>query len=315
VPAFNPPHREIKGLTPENRIELIRAAIKPYTPELELDTQEIDRGGTSYTIKTLQALGKKYKKENMYFIMGSDAFQGLPQWKDYVELLKLSNFVITSRPGTFLTLASSDLPPGLNPLVKSEKSYGLLLKSGRQMISMELEDIDASATEIRKRIRAGHVVKQWLPESVLKIIEDRGFFKRTSPLVSDYRDFAIFCAKTALDKKAIGVKIYDMSKKNSYADYSVICSATSNRHAASIADNIAGIVKEEIGLSPLSKEGEREGLWVLLDFGAVVVHIFQDHVRDQYKIENLWKDCPQIQNEIKSDASTHSRSVETRSGL
>jgi ribosome silencing factor RsfS/YbeB/iojap len=130
--------------------------------------------------------------------------------------------------------------------------------------------------------------------------------------VGDYRDFSLLCGGLALDKKALDLKIYDMSKKNSYAEYSVICSATSSRHASSIADGILARVKEDIGLAPISLEGMRDGQWVLIDYGAVVVHIFQDAVRAQYKIEDLWRNCPQIQKAEKTPSVKKTQKQEAR---
>jgi ribosomal silencing factor RsfS len=53
-------------------------------------------------------------------------------------------------------------------------------------------------------------------------------------------------------------------------------------------------VKDEIGLKPLSIEGVGDGRWVLVDFGAAVLHVFEDTVRGHYKIEELWKKCRQL---------------------
>jgi len=299
VPANIPPHRELSGPSGEDRAAMVSACIRPYRPELELEEIEIKRGGVSYSFDTLKELNKKYKPENIFFIMGADAFAEFPQWKNFPQLLELSNFVVSSRPGASLSLAAEDLPEGLEDYVKFHKEKSLKLKTNREIIELELEDIDVSSTELRKRLRAGHEVSKWIPQNVIELIAEKSLYKRSSPLVADYRDFSKFCSLKALDKKALDLKIYDMTKLNAYAEYSVICSATSNRHAASIGEGIIETVKEDYGLTPISIEGMRDGHWVLIDYGSVVVHIFQDAVRTQYKIEDLWRKCPQFQNEIK----------------
>ena len=89
-----------------------------------------------------------------------------------------------------------------------------------------------------------------------------------------------------------------MTLKYSYADFSIICSATSYLLGSATANGILDAVKDEYGLLPISVEGLNEGQWVLVDFGVVVIHIFQDNVRQQYRIEELWKNCPQFQTEM-----------------
>ena len=173
----------------------------------------------------------------------------------------------------------------LEKFVKSRKENVITLRSGREIIALELDDIDVSATEVRKKLRNNLDVKKFLPPALVEYLNERGLYKRTSPLVKDYKTFATDCAGKALDKKALALKVYDMTKKNSYADFSVICSATSSRHAASIAEGIIESVKEEVGLKPISIEGLREGQWVLIDYGPVVIHVFQDAVEPNIKLK------------------------------
>jgi nicotinate-nucleotide adenylyltransferase len=300
VPNLTPPHRSSGGQHPEDRLEMINRSIKNYRDDLECDDREIRRGGISYAVDTLKELNQKYKAENIYFIMGADAFLDFPHWKDFPKLLELSNFVVTTRPGTEFSLDAVDLPAGLENFVKATDANKAILSTGRSITLVQLEDIDISSTEIRKLLRNNHNAQKFLVPSVLEYINEKGLYKRKSPLVEDYREFSFFCSRSALDKKALALKIYDMTRKNAYADYSIICSATSTKHATSIADGIIKTVKDEFGLTPISIEGMREGHWVLIDFGAVVVHVFQDTVRGQYNIEGLWQeDCQQIQHELK----------------
>ena len=304
IPAEKSPFREIVGPTSRERLKMIDLAIKAYEPELSSSDLEIERGGTSYTYETLRELGKTYKSKNIFFIMGADNFLEFPKWKNFDELLKLANFVVTTRPGTTLSSDETDLPKDLAVHVKKNEENVLKLKTGMTISFVELDDMDISSTEIRKRLRIDHDVKEFIPPNVLTYVEAQKFYKRTLPLVKDYRDFSIYCATKAIDRKALGVKLYDMTRKNGYADYSMICSATSTRHASSIADGILKSVKEDFGLTPISLEGTREGRWVLIDFGPVVIHVFEDAVRGTYNIEGLWKDNPQFQSEMTSLASS-----------
>ncbi|MBK9293768.1 MAG: nicotinate (nicotinamide) nucleotide adenylyltransferase [Oligoflexia bacterium] len=297
IPTFKAPHREITGPGAQDRAELIQAAITNYQDELGVSDVEIKRKGISYTIDTLKEFNKTHKSQNIYFIVGADAFNYLHTWRSFSELLKLSQFVVVTRPGVEFSFYNlpEDLNAALKPYVKTTSLNKIVLKNKNEIHLVQLQDNNASSTDIRKRLRTGGDVRNMVPEKVLNLIQEKGFYKRSIPAIKDFKHFATFCAEAALDKKALSLKIYDMLKRSSYSDYSLICSGTSTRHTVSIAENIIDKVKEEFGVRPLSFEGSREGRWVLVDYGALVVHVFEDAERMKYKIEELWKGCPQVQ--------------------
>jgi ribosome-associated protein len=79
--------------------------------------------------------------------------------------------------------------------------------------------------------------------------------------------------------------------ESSVCDFFIICHGTSNTHASAIADSIIEETLKEVKEKPWQKEGLTNGDWVLLDYGNVVVHIFQRETRDYYNIEKLWGDA------------------------
>lgn len=96
-----------------------------------------------------------------------------------------------------------------------------------------------------------------------------------------------------LGKKALDVVILNVSGLTSLADTFIICSGRSNRQVTAIAEYIRTTLKKE-GLTSLSIEGLKEGHWVLMDYGNVVIHVFYDSVRRFYDLEGLWADAPRI---------------------
>ena len=103
-------------------------------------------------------------------------------------------------------------------------------------------------------------------------------------------------AAAAIDKKAIEPVIIDVRGKCDYADYLVVCSGRSDRHVDGIA---TGIDNEVVDMRTcISTEGMANGQWVLLDYGDVIVHVFNGQKRNEYNIEGLWKDAERIQIDV-----------------
>jgi len=98
-------------------------------------------------------------------------------------------------------------------------------------------------------------------------------------------------ADAAGGKKAVDVRILDLRGLTSIADFFVICSGTSTTHVDAIADGIELVLKKD-GQHPSHIEGKTESTWILMDYGDVVVHIFEEQTRAFYALERLWSDAP-----------------------
>ncbi|MDX2433168.1 MAG: ribosome silencing factor [Desulfobacterales bacterium] len=107
------------------------------------------------------------------------------------------------------------------------------------------------------------------------------------------RELAKLCVRTAVEKKAEDPIILDVSKLCSFTDYFVIISGQSTRHVQGIAEALEAELRSK-RLATSKSEGLQEGIWVLLDFNDVVVHIFYSESRKFYDIEGLWHDAPRI---------------------
>lgn len=91
------------------------------------------------------------------------------------------------------------------------------------------------------------------------------------------------------EKKADNIRVYDVSKTSTYTDYIVVCEGSADLHNRAIADHILDMAKEN-KLQVIGKAGLEFGLWVLLDIGDVVIHIFMPEKREYYKIDQFFEE-------------------------
>jgi ribosome-associated protein len=113
-------------------------------------------------------------------------------------------------------------------------------------------------------------------------------------------------------KKAIDLVVLDVRELSSIADVFIICSGRSNRQVSAIAEHIQVDLKKH-GITPLSVEGKKEGHWVLLDYGHVIIHVFYEPIRSFYDLEGLWIDAKRI--ETKNLVHTNGEKLETDAPL
>ncbi|MCU0586832.1 MAG: ribosome silencing factor [Syntrophobacteraceae bacterium] len=115
----------------------------------------------------------------------------------------------------------------------------------------------------------------------------------SSPQSMSARERALLLAKLAVDFKALDLMVLDVTGLSSFADFFVICSGQSSRQVQGIADNIQRSLRER-GIRALGVEGHREGQWVLMDYGDVIVHVFYEPVRLLYDLESLWSEARRV---------------------
>ena len=93
--------------------------------------------------------------------------------------------------------------------------------------------------------------------------------------------------KVLSDNKAKDITKINLEKKSSIADFMIICSGTSNRHVISLSNYLVEALKKE-NLNTLNVEGIRNGDWVLVDAGDIIIHLFKNEVREYYSLEKMW---------------------------
>jgi ribosome-associated protein len=106
-------------------------------------------------------------------------------------------------------------------------------------------------------------------------------------------ELATLAALAASDKLADDILAFDVSEQLVFTDAFLLCSAANDRQVRAVLDSIEERLRES-GARPIRREGEREGRWVLLDYGDIVIHVQHDEERAFYALERLWRDCPVI---------------------
>ena len=296
IPAFQSPNRpQMEGPTPDQRFEMVRLGLEGLDPRIEIDDLEILRGGTSYTIETLKALEKKDKHAQFSLIVGADQLDMFDRWKDYATILEKVDLIVTSRPGALLPTEIGDLAAGLRPHVLDfDENGNVVLTTGRTIQFIQLDDVEVSATEVRRRFRAKESVKDLIPHQVEAYIRGQGLYESLGSRIGDFAKFTVFCSKVLQDKGGIQVLAFDLRSLQHPSEFTVVASGTSTRHTQALAETVMKSVKENYGVWPQSLEGLKEGRWVVIDYGSLIVHVFYDFIRNEYRLEQLWKEAQEV---------------------
>ena len=139
-----------------DRLEMLRIAVRS-DPRYAVDDAEINRGGLSFTVETLEALARRYPGSELFLLLGEDAFSTFKKWKDPERVRELATLAVMRRSGS----KSARQSP--------KKSRGVETFSTRQ--------VDVSSTEIRKRLRSGKSVRGFVTDGVEEFIRARGLYK------------------------------------------------------------------------------------------------------------------------------------------
>ncbi|MEX2173901.1 MAG: ribosome silencing factor [Pirellulaceae bacterium] len=101
-------------------------------------------------------------------------------------------------------------------------------------------------------------------------------------------ELAQAAAREAEENRGQNVIVLDMRDQTSIFDYFVIATGTSNRQLRAISDSIDDVLQKQFGHARVGREGYEDSHWILLDYGSIVIHLFDDKHRDFYRLEDLW---------------------------
>jgi nicotinate-nucleotide adenylyltransferase len=185
IPAGEPPHKRNGSMAPaKDRYEMVRLAIAG-TPSFDLSDIEIRRTGKSYSIDTIRELQYQFgPSTDLHFLIGLDAFLDFPNWKEPMELLRASRFVVVPRPGqSFRSLEKMPLLPKLDSDALARLDAGTLtqldiaIASCKGIICLPIPLCSTSASDIRQRIGQGTLSANMLPPPVESYILQHRLFR------------------------------------------------------------------------------------------------------------------------------------------
>lgn len=174
IPAGNPPIKISDLSEASHRYEMTSIAVSSNR-NFEILDIEIKQKEKSYAINTIKILRQIYPNDELFFILGIDAFLDLPNWWQPERIVKEIDFIVVSRPGYEL----SDIleSPYINKKDLKALSKFLILNSGRKVFPIQITQLGISSTEIRNTIKKGMSIKYLLPESVEHYIYKNSLYK------------------------------------------------------------------------------------------------------------------------------------------
>lgn len=255
-----------------------------------VDTTEITRSGPSYMIETIERLGQSLD-ERVVLILGADAAVGIPTWHRAEELVSLVDFAVVPRSG----IERRDVESAVDGSVTW----------------LEMDPVDVSSTRIRQLVGSGGDYAALVPETVLGYIEAHGLYvspesregtslssapmTKRSNIATPDAILAARAAAAAIDEKSgEDIALLDLSDLLVVTDVFVLATGTSRRNVLTLADEAVEALRT-LDRRPIRKEGTDHGQWVLLDYGDVVIHIFDQPTREYYDLERLWAWAPRIE--------------------
>ena len=156
VPVKDPVHKKLDGnASPYDRLAMLELAIVGM-PFFSADSIEIDRDRPSYTVYTLAAYKERYPESTLYLILGSDSFNAIDTWFDYIKIIELAMLVVAVRPGD------------------EELRFDLIHRF--PFIQPNVNFVDISSSLVRQRLRDGSGIDGLVPEAVAHYIKDKGLY-------------------------------------------------------------------------------------------------------------------------------------------
>jgi len=177
IPAAIPPHK-VAGevIEAKHRFEMVRLAIAA-NPFFSITDIELSRPEKSYSIDTIRYFRERYQE--VFFILGRDAFMEIETWKEFQHLFSLCSFIVMTRPGFQKTFSTSPIPEALVPVFHYDQEVkGWIHTSGHTLCFKEITILDISSTKVRELIERGESVRYLIPGDVEAYIQKNRLYRK-----------------------------------------------------------------------------------------------------------------------------------------
>lgn len=165
IPSGNPPHRGAPVASAEQRLAMLRAALKDE-PRFQVDERELKRAAPSYTVDTLTELRREHPQDALVLVVGMDAFLGFPGWHRWREIFGLAHVAVAHRPGWTLQSGGE-----IAEVLKERRAEALEGKAGKVLLQ-PVTQLEISSTQVRETAARGGDLRYLVPEAVRTYIRE-----------------------------------------------------------------------------------------------------------------------------------------------
>jgi len=177
IPAHIPPHKQPEGvIDSSHRLAMTSLAVQDHEAFIVSDI-EADRPEKSFSLYTIRHFLRELdKQDELFFILGADAFAEITTWHRWMEVLPMCHFAVLNRPGHPLKKPEDAMPAAFAERYRDLGDGVYQMKEGARLIFLPMTPLDISASDLRLRLREGRSARYLIPDPVLDYIEKNGLY-------------------------------------------------------------------------------------------------------------------------------------------
>jgi ribosome silencing factor RsfS/YbeB/iojap/nicotinate (nicotinamide) nucleotide adenylyltransferase len=279
------PLKPVRGMAPlAERMESARRVARSHPRIIVSDLE--NRLGYRYTADTVKALRRRFSRLRFVWLMGGDNLVQIRRWQRWTEIFGALPIAVFDRPPYSLkALASLAARRFAHYRVPPEAARALAEMTPPAWVFFHTRLDRRSASEIRAERNTLRNAKEQRTELTALAAYPEPSRSPPDPAAMPRPDLLGLVLETLEEGKAEDVVTIELAGKTTIADQMVIASGRSARQVQSLCEHLEAALAHR---APVAVEGKREGNWVLIDAGDVIVHLFRPETRAYYNLEKLW---------------------------